>query len=89
MSVLARTDLNASDTHDIVRPFDITTRGSTKFVPKCELLNIPCRRLDLDHVDMDDPLFGIPCSFPRFVKCSTAITFEPTLASVKASSERI
>jgi hypothetical protein len=70
--------------HNVERPIALPTSRLAQFLPKSNLLNIPCRRLDLDHIHMDDPLALIPYSLSTLVECPAFCTFEASFAGVKA-----
>lgn len=69
--------------YNIERPITLTTSRFTQPVTKGDLLNIPSRRLDLDHIDVNDSLPLIPNSLPAFVECPAFGAFESSLACVK------
>lgn len=75
--------------YDIVGPFGFSACCSTQLFPECDLLDVPCCRLDLDHVDMHDPLVGIPSPLTGLVERTTSIAFVTTLARVEPSSEGV
>jgi hypothetical protein len=49
------------------------------------MLKVPTRRLDLHHVDMDDPAVRVPHPPPLLVKCPAGLALESPLACVEAS----
>jgi hypothetical protein len=75
--------------HDVEGPITLSTSRLTQLLPKSNLLNIPRRSLDLDHVHMNDPLALIPRPSSALVECPAFCTFEASFAGVKAGRCRI
>lgn len=69
--------------YNIERPITLTTSRFTQSISEGDLLNIPSRRLDLDHIDLNDSLPFIPDPLPAFVECPAFGAFESSLACVK------
>lgn len=76
-------------TYDVVGPFGFPASGSAELVSELDLLYVPRRRLDLDHVDVDNPFVGIPCPSARVIERATSITFGSTLARMEAGRSDI
>jgi hypothetical protein len=70
--------------HNIERPIALPTSRLTQLLPERDLLNIPRRSLDLDHIHMNDTLALIPYPLSTLVECPALCTFEASFAGVKA-----
>jgi hypothetical protein len=70
--------------HNVERPIALPTSRLTQLLPESNLLNVPRRSLDLDHIDMNDTLALIPCSLSTLVECPAFGTFKASFAGVEA-----
>jgi hypothetical protein len=70
--------------HNVERPITLPTSRLAQLLPESNLLNIPRRSLDLDHVHMNDPLALVPYSLSTLVECPAFCAFEASFAGVKA-----
>jgi hypothetical protein len=70
--------------HNVERPIALPTSSLTQLLPESNLLNVPRRSLDLDHIHMNDTLALIPYSLSTLVECPAFCTFESSFAGVKA-----
>ena len=71
--------------HNVERPIALPTSRLTQLLPERDLLNIPRRSLDLDHINMNNPLAQIPRPSSALVECPAFCTFKASFASVEAS----
>jgi len=71
--------------HNVEWPVTLPASCFTQLLPKSNLLNIPRRSLDLDHIHVNDPFALIPDPLSALIECPAFCTFEASFACVKAS----
>lgn len=75
--------------HDVERPVTLPTSCFTQLLPKSNLLDVPNRSLDLDHIYVNNSFALIPDSLSALVECSAFCTFKASFAGMKASQSWI